>query len=328
MCTHAAILAQSPNAPTHRGGAHQPNTLVANCTPKPFSEGQVTANTGTCSVPKSGIKKPGRMADRPPYPASPPSTIGVATGPSAPLSFAAFKNNTTDGIQASRRRSRRTRNSARPGSDASSPSSSLEEDRIWGAQRLRTSPSQPLIRRVDDNSPSHLHEHYRLGSVLGTGAFSIVRTALERRTGKFWACKIMRLPSDDKVVEAQAMRSESTYSTTRQEVSNEVAGMLAAGPHPNVLTLHECFEERGRIYLLTQVPLAIIDSQFMPVPSRLGHFAWRRLRRYKYHHLFPRNCLPAGTTSGSESWGCVYLRGRPADLCTVFGHRFRSVGIC
>jgi calcium/calmodulin-dependent protein kinase I len=117
-------------------------------------------------------------------------------------------------------------------------------------QRVGLSPDG--VETVAPTEPSYLHMQYRLGAVLGVGTFSIVRSATDRKTGEHFACKILTLPRQDSGAGAEDAWSRPRLSTTRAEVVKEVRAMRAAGPHPNLLTLRECFEERGRVYMVLQ----------------------------------------------------------------------------
>mmetsp|Transcript_40427 Transcript_40427/g.114482 ORF Transcript_40427/g.114482 Transcript_40427/m.114482 type:complete len:354 (-) Transcript_40427:235-1296(-) len=95
------------------------------------------------------------------------------------------------------------------------------------------------------NAPERLREMYQIGRVIGSGAFSTVRLAVERETGKEWACKILHLAPHGGSPE----RGESTL----QEVINEIQVMKAIGRHPSFVYLKDHFVEGSKVYLIMEL---------------------------------------------------------------------------
>mmetsp|Transcript_43861 Transcript_43861/g.113536 ORF Transcript_43861/g.113536 Transcript_43861/m.113536 type:complete len:308 (+) Transcript_43861:227-1150(+) len=77
-------------------------------------------------------------------------------------------------------------------------------------------------------------ERYQLGRVLGSGAFSTVRLAIDRTTGQEWACKIV------------------TEEAERELLLREVH-ILQQLDHPNLLSYREHFNEPDHLYILTEL---------------------------------------------------------------------------
>ncbi|KAJ6559403.1 kinase-like domain-containing protein [Mycena vulgaris] len=76
---------------------------------------------------------------------------------------------------------------------------------------------------------------YRLGDMLGSGLYGIVREAIHVKTAKCYACKIM---------EKELMKG------WRWTVRNEIAVLKrVSGENPNIVTLHDHFESVQNVYL-------------------------------------------------------------------------------
>jgi serine/threonine protein kinase len=88
---------------------------------------------------------------------------------------------------------------------------------------------------TDDESP-RIRDKYRLGGILGVGAFSVVRQVVDFATEQKWACKVISLNQQD--------------GTPVDVLMREVEVMVASGHHDNVLGLREYFVESGRLYII------------------------------------------------------------------------------
>lgn len=90
-----------------------------------------------------------------------------------------------------------------------------------------------------------VRERYRIGRVIGHGAFSCVRLAVDRVTGQEWACKILRMPRPGDEPDV----GESSLS----EVVNEVQVLKSIGKHPSLVHLREYFVERDKVYIILEL---------------------------------------------------------------------------
>jgi len=86
----------------------------------------------------------------------------------------------------------------------------------------------------DKHTENGFQERYRLGRVLGSGAFSTVRLAVDRATGKEWACKVV------------------TEQAERELLLREV-DILQQLDHPNVLQYREHFSTPDNLYIITEL---------------------------------------------------------------------------
>lgn len=100
-------------------------------------------------------------------------------------------------------------------------------------------------RRGSTGELSQVRQCYRLGEVLGNGAFSSVRLAVDRKTGEKWACKILRLPPPGSAPDS----GESTLD----EIVNEVRVLQAFGRHPALTYLKEYFLEHDKVYMILEL---------------------------------------------------------------------------
>lgn len=99
-------------------------------------------------------------------------------------------------------------------------------------KRMRASPKYRKNETV--------HMRYGLTKILGAGGFAIVKLAIEKSTGKKYACKIITLPKNDKVPKDEV---------TRSEVFHEVE--IASGAnHRNIITVKEFFISEKRVSLI------------------------------------------------------------------------------
>jgi serine/threonine protein kinase len=85
-----------------------------------------------------------------------------------------------------------------------------------------------------EHTEAHFNERYLLGRVLGSGSFSTVRLAVDRFTGKEWACKIV------------------TEQAERELLLREVE-ILKQLDHPNLLKYREHFSTPENLYIITEL---------------------------------------------------------------------------
>mmetsp|Transcript_30288 Transcript_30288/g.57102 ORF Transcript_30288/g.57102 Transcript_30288/m.57102 type:complete len:403 (+) Transcript_30288:225-1433(+) len=83
---------------------------------------------------------------------------------------------------------------------------------------------------------------YKLGKTLGTGGFAVVKLGTHKETKVNYAMKIMALPQGNTKDEM----------TQREDIFKEI-NILLSVKHPNVIYLHEYFEEVTKVYLVTEL---------------------------------------------------------------------------
>ncbi|GMI61912.1 hypothetical protein ScalyP_jg6062 [Parmales sp. scaly parma] len=94
--------------------------------------------------------------------------------------------------------------------------------------------SKPLLA----GSKSGFHTDYDIGTDLGSGSFSVVKAATHRETGNIVAVKCIRrasLPADER----EALRDE--------------VSILRELDHPNIIAMHDFYEEEQNFYLVMEV---------------------------------------------------------------------------
>ena len=85
-----------------------------------------------------------------------------------------------------------------------------------------------------------LHEHYNVGSLLGTGQFATTRVATNRQTGQKLACKSIskaKLPTFSHVA----------------DVGREIQIMQHLSGHPSVVTFHGVYEDKQHIHIIKEL---------------------------------------------------------------------------
>eukprot|EP00210_Caulerpa_lentillifera_P007239 g6926.t1 len=113
---------------------------------------------------------------------------------------------------------------------------SFREDSFAVETRIKSSTKFRQDKDVKDN--------YKLGRILGTGGFSAVKLATERRTLQQYACKIMTLPDQDETVE--------DHENSRGDIFKEIE-ILCFAEHENVMFLKEFYIEGDKVYLITEL---------------------------------------------------------------------------
>lgn len=110
------------------------------------------------------------------------------------------------------------------------PDSGRASPRVAGRETPFKSPP-PLDDDDDDSSsaeeelPRELAERYELRERIGTGSYSVVLRATDRRSGEGVAVKIV-----------------STAETPPEAVDREIRNMRRVPDHPNILRLHDVFK--------------------------------------------------------------------------------------
>lgn len=85
-------------------------------------------------------------------------------------------------------------------------------------------------------------EHYEMGEELGSGQFAIVRKCRERSTGNEYAGKFIK----------KRRLSSSRRGVSREEIEREV-NILREIQHPNIITLHDIFENKTDVILILEL---------------------------------------------------------------------------
>ncbi|XP_073442407.1 death-associated protein kinase 3-like isoform X2 [Dendrobates tinctorius] len=88
----------------------------------------------------------------------------------------------------------------------------------------------------------NVEEFYEMGEELGSGQFAIVRKCRERRTGLEYAAKFIK----------KRRLSSSRRGVSREEIEREV-DILREIQHPNIITLHDVFENRTDVVLILEL---------------------------------------------------------------------------
>merc|ERR1719313_2664596 len=83
-----------------------------------------------------------------------------------------------------------------------------------------------------------LRDHYRIGKMLGSGAFGEVRVCVQRGSGAQRAVKVLRKSHMD----------EDEKKMLFNEINN-----LKDLDHPNILKMYEFFEDEKRYYIVTDI---------------------------------------------------------------------------
>nr|XP_006628984.1 PREDICTED: death-associated protein kinase 2 isoform X2 [Lepisosteus oculatus] len=87
-----------------------------------------------------------------------------------------------------------------------------------------------------------VEEFYEIGEELGSGQFAIVRRCREKSTGQEYAAKFIK----------KRQSRASRRGVRREEIEREV-GILQHLQHPNIVTLHDVFENRTDVVLILEL---------------------------------------------------------------------------
>nr|XP_033812863.1 death-associated protein kinase 3 [Geotrypetes seraphini]XP_033812864.1 death-associated protein kinase 3 [Geotrypetes seraphini]XP_033812866.1 death-associated protein kinase 3 [Geotrypetes seraphini] len=88
----------------------------------------------------------------------------------------------------------------------------------------------------------NVEEHYDMGEELGSGQFAIVRKCREKRTNVEYAAKFIK----------KRRLSSSRRGVSREEIEREV-DILREIQHPNIITLHDIFENKTDVVLILEL---------------------------------------------------------------------------
>ncbi|XP_069505504.1 death-associated protein kinase 3 isoform X1 [Ambystoma mexicanum] len=88
----------------------------------------------------------------------------------------------------------------------------------------------------------NVESHYDMGEELGSGQFAIVRKCYEKRTKCEFAAKFIK----------KRRLSSSRRGVSREEIEREVS-ILKEIQHPNIITLHDIFENKTDVILILEL---------------------------------------------------------------------------
>uniref|UniRef100_A0ABI8AQ29 Protein kinase domain-containing protein n=1 Tax=Felis catus TaxID=9685 RepID=A0ABI8AQ29_FELCA len=87
-----------------------------------------------------------------------------------------------------------------------------------------------------------VEDYYEMGEELGSGQFAIVRKCRQKGTGKEYAAKFIK----------KRRLSSSRRGVSREEIEREV-NILREIRHPNIITLHDIFENKTDVVLILEL---------------------------------------------------------------------------
>ncbi|CAG8667940.1 41527_t:CDS:2 [Gigaspora margarita] len=85
--------------------------------------------------------------------------------------------------------------------------------------------------------PRDLEKNYTVSGVLGKGSFAVVRKCTDKRTNTDYALKI---------ISKKVIKGKEQMLTTELDVLKQV-------DHPNLVTLHDLFETKDNVYIITDL---------------------------------------------------------------------------
>uniref|UniRef100_A0AAX7U3Q6 non-specific serine/threonine protein kinase n=1 Tax=Astatotilapia calliptera TaxID=8154 RepID=A0AAX7U3Q6_ASTCA len=91
-------------------------------------------------------------------------------------------------------------------------------------------------------NPENVEEFYDIGDELGSGQFAVVRRCRHRTTGVEFAAKFIK----------KRRSKSSRRGVTREDIEREV-NILKEIQHPNVIALHEVFENKAEVILILEL---------------------------------------------------------------------------
>lgn len=88
----------------------------------------------------------------------------------------------------------------------------------------------------------NLEEHYETGEDLGSGQFAVVKKCREKSTGQQFAAKFIK----------KRRTKSSRRGVGREDIEREVS-ILKEIRHPNVITLHDVYENKTDVILILEL---------------------------------------------------------------------------
>ncbi|CAI5462288.1 unnamed protein product [Closterium sp. Yama58-4] len=122
-----------------------------------------------------------------------------------------------------------------------SPHSRAQRHRRRGDSTGSASHSpQAAARVVSPKGAREFSATYSLGKFLGRGSYGVVRECISRRTGRSYACKVIRKD------EMRNRRAEEAAIRREVKVLQQLAG------HPHVVSLVDVYEDRAAIFVVME----------------------------------------------------------------------------
>eukprot|EP00584_Thalassiosira_punctigera_P000727 CAMPEP_0172532210 /NCGR_PEP_ID=MMETSP1067-20121228/5345_1 /TAXON_ID=265564 ORGANISM="Thalassiosira punctigera, Strain Tpunct2005C2" /NCGR_SAMPLE_ID=MMETSP1067 /ASSEMBLY_ACC=CAM_ASM_000444 /LENGTH=338 /DNA_ID=CAMNT_0013316695 /DNA_START=191 /DNA_END=1207 /DNA_ORIENTATION=- len=87
---------------------------------------------------------------------------------------------------------------------------------------------------------SDVEERYTFKSVIGEGAFGVVRKVQDKRTNDYYACKTIT-------------KNSSQYPS--HLLQREVSSLRQVQPHPHLIGLHEVYESKTHVHIITELAI-------------------------------------------------------------------------
>ncbi|KAK9408972.1 death-associated protein kinase 3 [Crotalus adamanteus] len=95
---------------------------------------------------------------------------------------------------------------------------------------------------IEAGEAERVEDHYDMEEELGSGQFAIVRKCREKKTGLEYAAKFIK----------KRRLSSSRRGVSREEIQREV-NILREIQHPNIITLHDIFENKTDVVLILEL---------------------------------------------------------------------------
>lgn len=113
----------------------------------------------------------------------------------------------------------------------------VEQQLTSSGAEQRQAPVRETVSPKTTGNPNSFEEQYALGKVIGSGTFSVVKESVHKPTGQKYAIKCIK--RDGLTVE------------DIEALTTEVA-ILKQMNHPNIMILHDFFQEEKYYYLVTE----------------------------------------------------------------------------
>ncbi|XP_058231580.1 death-associated protein kinase 1 isoform X2 [Hemibagrus wyckioides] len=91
-------------------------------------------------------------------------------------------------------------------------------------------------------NPENVEDHYEIGDELGSGQFAVVRKCRNKNTGQAYAAKFIK----------KRRSKSSRRGVSKDDIEREVS-ILKQIQHPNVITLHDVFENKNEVILILEL---------------------------------------------------------------------------
>ncbi|XP_030883278.1 death-associated protein kinase 3-like [Leptonychotes weddellii] len=98
----------------------------------------------------------------------------------------------------------------------------------------------------------NVDDYYDTGEELGSGQFAVVKKCREKSTGLQYAAKFIK----------KRRTKSSRRGVSREDIEREVS-ILKEIQHPNVITLHEVYENKTDVILILELRPAVAAQHSM-----------------------------------------------------------------